>query len=552
MVIAYHASASDPFYTSECAQRRSYYGNPGYPHMRIDGILSVIGGQHYGNMYPSYRNHYNTRIQIESPLSIDLTLTYDPDSLKGTVYANIKNTGTGTVSGNLHFILTETDIPYSWQGQSMLYDVVRDMLPDANGENISIASGDSTQKERDFSMSGSWVNENCKIIVFVQNASREIYQGAATAIVPETELTYYGLTSSEATGNGNGVPEPGESFELTLSLKNMGTEEATAISATLSTIDPYIIVDTPAQSFPDIPVGDDMYSSSPYAISIDGGCPDPHNVIFVLDMSANNFAGSDTFTFIVTSAAGFVDDMESGQGDWSHSGLNDPWHLTTHRSNSPTLSWYSGNEGSWQYGNEIDASLQSPYFVIAPSTDFRFYQYYRMETNYDYGFIEIDNGSGWWTELDVINGIHPSWSEEVYDLSSYEGQTVRARFRFITDPNTIDEGWYVDDVSIGVPAAKEENKIVSPEETAFLSVLPSGSRFVISFAIPEKSNVHLSVYDITGRNVHTVLSGVYNAGKHTAHWNAHNRQGKRVSCGVYFVRLLAGDTVLTEKTIVIQ
>ncbi len=56
----------------------------------------------------------------------------------------------------------------------------------------------------------------------------------------------------------------------------------------------------------------------------------------------------------------FVDNIEFDQDGWTHSGSSDNWHITTHKSNSPTHSWYSGVEDTWQYTNLNDASLISP------------------------------------------------------------------------------------------------------------------------------------------------------------------------------------------------
>lgn len=550
-VIVYHSSSSDPFYTSESAQRMSYYGISGYPTMKIDGILTVVGGEHSGNMYPSYRPLFKTRSLVNSPLDIELTLNYTPDRGTGTVYANIKNTGSSNVTGTLQFVLTETDIPYNWQGQTILYDVVRDMLPNANGESVSIAPGDSLLKNRDFTVQSSWVEENCNIVVFVQAASKEIYQGAQIAVVPETELTYYGLTATETAGNANGIPEPGESFDLDISLKNVGSEQATGISGTLSTSDPYITVSAGSSAFPDVAIGDVSSSSTPFSIDIAAGCPDPHQVDFILDVTANGFSSSDTFPFIVTTTPGLSDDMESGQGGWSHSGLNDEWHMTTHKSNSPTHSWYCGIENSWQYGNEIDASLISPYFVVAPGTYLNYYNYYTMETNYDYGYVDIDNGSGWWMTLDDVNGSHSYWSEETHSLSAYAGQTVRARFRFISDANTVAEGWYVDDASFGVPAAiyEENNKT---ETSISLKAKPISNNFNISLSLPRTSDVQLSIYNSAGRIFTTLYSGILGKGNHKFNWNRNDKNTKLVSSGVYFVKLSTRNTSITKKIILIR
>ena len=40
----------------------------------------------------------------------------------------------------------------------------------------------------------------------------------------------------------------------------------------------------------------------------------------------------------------FEDDMESGEGDWTTAGIDQLWHLSELRSNSPTHAWYYGDE----------------------------------------------------------------------------------------------------------------------------------------------------------------------------------------------------------------
>ena len=208
---------------------------------------------------------------------------------------------------------------------------------------------------------------------------------------------------------------------------------------------------------------------------------------------------------------------------------------------------YSGNEGSWQYGNQIDASLISPYFVVAPSTELRYHHYYRTEVTYDYGFVELDNGSGWWKELEILDGIHAFWSEEVYDISAYAGQTSRVRFRFVTDPNTIDEGWYVDDVSFGVPAAIQDKPDEETKESFALMTAPSGTGYSISFSIPEQAVVMLSIHDLTGRRIAQLCNAVLGQGNHHIHWHA-----AKVPNGVYFARLWTKKKSVTGKIVVIR
>jgi hypothetical protein len=61
----------------------------------------------------------------------------------------------------------------------------------------------------------------------------------------------------------------------------------------------------------------------------------------------------------------------------------------------------------------------------------------------------------------------------------------------------------------------------------------------ITFALPEQASVSLRVYDVLGREVATLASGLMAAGYHTAVWNGVTGSGTDVSSGVYFYRLEA-------------
>ena len=156
-------------------------------------------------MYPFFRHHVTTRSTVDSPLEIILTCDYDSTTNQGNIEATVSNTTGSAVSGNIHFALVEDNIPYNWGGgMTQLDQVMRDMLPDATGEAVTIPASDTIMRSRDFTVEAAWDELNCRIIVFVQAASRLIYQGAETSIIPGSHMVYHGMTVTELTGNGNG------------------------------------------------------------------------------------------------------------------------------------------------------------------------------------------------------------------------------------------------------------------------------------------------------------------------------------------------------------
>jgi len=63
----------------------------------------------------------------------------------------------------------------------------------------------------------------------------------------------------------------------------------------------------------------------------------------------------------------------------------------------------------------------------------------------------------------------------------------------------------------------------------------------ISFALPDTCDVELSVYDISGRKVATLLSEAMDAGNHSLVWEGAGGDGQKLSSGLYICRLIAGN-----------
>jgi hypothetical protein len=75
----------------------------------------------------------------------------------------------------------------------------------------------------------------------------------------------------------------------------------------------------------------------------------------------------------------------------------------------------------------------------------------------------------------------------------------------------------------------------------------------IQFAIPERADVVLEVFDILGRRVATLINNEnYPVGVHTVTWNATNQAGLKLSSGMYIYRLQAGSFVQTKRMMLIK
>ncbi len=160
----------------------------------------------------------------------------------------------------------------------------------------------------------------------------------------------------------------------------------------------------------------------------------------------------------------FQDDVESGAGAWTSSGL---WHITTRRASSPTHSWWCGDEGTGEYTNNLNDTLTRRVNLIGYTYALlNFSTWYEIESGYDFGYVEVSTDGGYtWTTLASFTGTSRSggkklskgawtpserqvWTTAFVDLSAYTGRVILIRFRFESDYSVTYEGWYVDDIGV--------------------------------------------------------------------------------------------------------
>ena len=64
----------------------------------------------------------------------------------------------------------------------------------------------------------------------------------------------------------------------------------------------------------------------------------------------------------------------------------------------------------------------------------------------------------------------------------------------------------------------------------------------IRYSVPEPSRVRLTVFDISGREVRTLVDDLRDAGLYTARWNGEATDGTRVDGGIYFMQMRAAGS----------
>jgi len=179
--------------------------------------------------------------------------------------------------------------------------------------------------------------------------------------------------------------------------------------------------------------------------------------IFGNPSNVSNIASATTASGILL----FNDSVEGGNMGWVVSGNNGSggpalWHITTHRSTSPTHSVYYGKEGAWNYYNGFS---NNGYF-ISPVINITNYSVLYLTLNY---YADLNPGDNF-SITEYVDG-HPlnifSFNTSIGNASTYAfvdkilqltdgDKTLQVSFNFNTSniSSNTHEGVYIDDIEI--------------------------------------------------------------------------------------------------------
>jgi photosystem II stability/assembly factor-like uncharacterized protein len=191
---------------------------------------------------------------------------------------------------------------------------------------------------------------------------------------------------------------------------------------------------------------------------------------------------------------------------------------------------------------------------------------------WDYVVVSGSNdGGGTWRVLDGYDSRRSTaWSDnlagegnedlmirqsiDLHDTFS-AGDTLILSFELVSDANLSYWGWAVDNLTIkqGTPTAAESLELPGRVELLQNYPNPFSTQTSISFVLPEPAAVSAAVYDLTGREVVTLLpSTVESPGTHTLEWDGTSASGGRVASGLYVFRLGVGGRSFTKPMVLVR
>ncbi len=270
----------------------------------------------------------------------------------------------------------------------------------------------------------------------------------------------------------------------------------------------------------------------------------PGNNFFVIDLSPENVI--------------FEEDWEDDTAGWLIAG---PWVLQNELSASGhaiTDSW-----GGWGfYAMNCDVHIRTAQPITIPSANhsyLTFEHHLYTEWFYDMVRVEVSTDQDNWQSVWEKSGQHDWWHSEYIALDDYAGQSIYLRFR-LTDvsihEDLTDPGWTLDNIRVlsGLATSTQETGITPPITSALYQNFPNpfNPETTIGYALASASPVTLTIYNLKGQKIRTLVSGTQKAGNHQVVWNGTDDHGRAVSSGVYLYRLQTDRHDQTRKMILMK
>ncbi|MDD5529905.1 MAG: T9SS type A sorting domain-containing protein [bacterium] len=185
------------------------------------------------------------------------------------------------------------------------------------------------------------------------------------------------------------------------------------------------------------------------------------------------------------------------------------------------------------YGRSVQETSDGGFIIAGETYSWGYRDVYLIKTD--------SLGDTLWTKL--VGGNNIDW-----------GYSVRQTFDggYIIVGVTTSFGAGADDIYL-IRLAKEEAGVEEKNQISNIkyqiSTYPNPliQSTVICYSLPEYTNIQLTIHDISGRTLKTLVNGEKEAGSYSADLDA-----KGLKTGIYFVTLTAGKTKQTKKLILME
>lgn len=254
----------------------------------------------------------------------------------------------------------------------------------------------------------------------------------------------------------------------------------------------------------------------------------------------------------------FSENWENGMDNWV---LEGPWVLQSDLSASGsaiTDSW--GGNGFYEVNCDVHIRTANPIELPAAGDIYlAFDQHLYSEWEYDWVRVEVSSDQSEWQELWRESGRFDWWHTQYISLNDFAGQSLYFRFRLVDESvheEMTDPGWTIDNIRIiggyAVPNQDAINQI--PLISALYPNFPNpfNPQTTIKYSLSRHGKVKLSIYNLKGQKVKSLVDNQMSSGAHQVIWNGRDDGGNAVSSGVYYYRLETDNYRRTMKMVLLK
>jgi hypothetical protein len=184
----YFPGVGDPYWTSECQDRTTYYGVTGVPRLIVDGGVETFNGN--GNSYTqAFLDEAKAR-----PAFIDIQSTYQISGQTVTVWVDVKplkDFANTNMKLRIAVIERKTVNNKKTNGETEFFSVMKKMLPNAGGTAIGTLSKDVTKSYTEtYTFPGNYRLPNGyqdKIDLYTEHSVEEFWDLAAVIWIQDDD-----------------------------------------------------------------------------------------------------------------------------------------------------------------------------------------------------------------------------------------------------------------------------------------------------------------------------------------------------------------------------
>jgi murein tripeptide amidase MpaA len=387
------------------------------------------------------------------------------------------------------------------------------VLYDVNGATDDWMYGEQTSKPKILSMTpevgstGFWPTQAEIFPLAIENLQPNLYMtwvaGEYVSLVnPSFSQQYF---------------NPGDNVDLMIpQLRNKGLSEAANVSVSLSSNNPLINITNGSIIIGNISSRTTVNNNQNLSFSIGASMPADVNVkMFVTVSTSGTPMFTDTLSFITgTPVMVFADTTNDPLLLWNvtYTPTTSPkWEATTTSYHSSPTSFTDSKTGNYTNNATVTMTLKNPVDLSAYANPrLSFWTKYDIESNYDYGQVEIstNNGStftpltGNYTQPGtgtfqpngepLYDGVQANWVNEIMDLTAYNSTQTKLKFELKTDVSVVKDGWYVDDIGILiygiVPVELSSFTAIAQDKNILLDWITSTETNNMGFEVERRSS----------------------------------------------------------------